>query len=85
MLRCILTHLFITSQAWCKANNKYAGTTALGAFVSATRLTIFSIGDSMAVLSTAGKATVVNDLHKPDRIDEQMRITRANGWVLEEK
>jgi serine/threonine protein phosphatase PrpC len=58
----------------------------LGAFITGgNRLTVFSIGDSMAVLSSQGKAIVISDAHKPDRLDEQQRIKRANGWITEEK
>ncbi len=46
---------------------------------------MFCIGDSMAVMSSAGKAIVMSDSHKPDRLDEQSRIKRANGWITEEK
>jgi serine/threonine protein phosphatase PrpC len=72
-------------QSWCKASNKFSGTTALGAFIIGSRLTVYCIGDSMAVLCSQGKAVVMSDAHKPDRLDEQMRIKRANGWITEER
>lgn len=41
---------------WCKENRKYSGTTALGAFIYNSSLIVFNIGDSMAVMASAGKA-----------------------------
>jgi hypothetical protein len=34
----------------------YAGTTALGAFIIGSQLTVYNVGDSMAVLCTNGEA-----------------------------
>ena len=44
---------------WCKTNRKYCGTTALGAFVLNSTLVVFNIGDSMAVMSSGGKAVSI--------------------------
>ena len=40
----------------CDAKRIYCGTTALGAFVIGSQLTVFSIGDCQAVLSSRGLA-----------------------------
>jgi serine/threonine protein phosphatase PrpC len=45
---------------WCKENRKYSGTTALGAFIYNSALIVFNIGDSMAVMSSGGKAVSNN-------------------------
>ncbi len=48
--------LFLFSQTECDGKKLYCGTTALGAFVLGSQLTVFSIGDCQAVLCTNGKA-----------------------------
>eukprot|EP00599_Poterioochromonas_sp_BG-1_P005644 CAMPEP_0173144310 /NCGR_PEP_ID=MMETSP1105-20130129/7153_1 /TAXON_ID=2985 /ORGANISM="Ochromonas sp., Strain BG-1" /LENGTH=712 /DNA_ID=CAMNT_0014057959 /DNA_START=152 /DNA_END=2291 /DNA_ORIENTATION=+ len=69
----------------CQRRKMYAGTTALGAFIIGSQLTVYNVGDSMAVLCTNGEAVEMSDSHKPNRKDESDRILRANGWITEEK
>lgn len=51
-----------------------AGSTAIMAFIEGSTLTIANIGDSRAVLCSAGVAINLSSDHKPDRIDEFERI-----------
>lgn len=69
----------------CRKNNCYPGTTALGAFIRNTKLTVFNIGDCQAVICTDGIAIDMNITHKPGRADETERIINAGGWITEEK
>ena len=72
--------------AHCKEVKDYSGTTAIGAFIRDTELTVFGIGDSQAVIGRKGdEAFSMNTPHKPGRPDESDRITQAGGWVTEEK
>ncbi len=43
------------------------------------------MGDCQAVLFSRGEAVEMSDSHKANRPDEAARISRANGWVSEEK
>jgi hypothetical protein len=69
----------------CVRLRKGSGTTALGAILQGSRLTVFNIGDSMAVLCSSGMAVEMSNSHKPGRPDEAERINNANGWITEEK
>lgn len=69
----------------CTRRRMYCGTTALGAFLIGSKLVAFNIGDSMAILCTAGVANEMNSSHKPGRQDEAERIANANGWITEER
>ncbi len=64
---------------------KGSGTTALGAVLLGSKLVVFNIGDSMAVLCSGGMAIEMSNSHKPGRADEVERINKANGWITEEK
>ena len=57
-------------QEICARLRKGSGTTALGAVLHGTRLTVFNIGDSMAVLCSGGVAVEMSNSHKPGRPDE---------------
>lgn len=52
---------------------------------SNTRMTVFNIGDSRAVLCRNGVAISMSEAHSPSRPDEQSRIEAAKGWITEEK
>lgn len=69
----------------CKDTRKYAGTTATGAFIVGSKLTVFNIGDCQAVLSSNGSPRILLQPHKPNREDERSRIGAAGGWITEEK
>jgi serine/threonine protein phosphatase PrpC len=69
----------------CVRLRKGSGTTALGAILQGSRLTVFNIGDSMAVLCSSGMSVEMSNSHKPGRPDEAERISKANGWITEEK
>jgi len=58
---------------------------SLGVFLIGSRIVSFNIGDSMAILCTAGVANEMTSAHKPGRQDEADRISRANGWISEER
>lgn len=72
------------------AKNKHirAGSTALVAFLHGlglpyhTKLCVANTGDCRAVLSRGGTALPLSDDHKPDRKDEERRIKKAGGVVL---
>lgn len=68
-----------------KRHNKFCGTTAVGAIVVGSELTVFNIGDSQAILCSNGQPIEMTDSHKPNRPDEAERIKLANGWITEEK
>ena len=80
---CCLTDLDVLN--YCKAERLRCGTTALGAFIIRSRLVVFNIGDCQAVLCSKGLPVEMSNSHKANRPDEAARITRANGWVSEEK
>jgi serine/threonine protein phosphatase PrpC len=69
----------------CRDKRIYCGTTALGAFVRANQLTVFNIGDCQAVLCSSGAAVPMSQAHQPGRPDERERITKAGGWITEER
>jgi serine/threonine protein phosphatase PrpC len=69
----------------CKETKINCGTTALGAFIRGSSLLVFNIGDCHAVISSGGKPRNLSEAHKPNRTDERERITRAGGWVTEER
>lgn len=69
----------------CREKKQYCGTTALGAWMRGSVLTVFNIGDCQAVLSSNGAATLMSIAHQPGRPDESERITKAGGWITEEK
>jgi serine/threonine protein phosphatase PrpC len=70
----------------CQEKRWYCGTTAIGAFVRDTTLTVFNIGDCHAVLGLlGGGAEDMSRAHKPGRPDEAERIAAAKGWITEEK
>lgn len=71
--------------ALCKEKRLYCGTTALGAFIVNSKMTVFNIGDCHAVISSNGLAVDMSIAHKPGRPDESQRIIAANGWITEEK
>ena len=71
--------------AMCKEKRMYCGTTALGALVRGNQLTVFNIGDCRAVLCSSGTAVAMSTAHAPGRPDESDRITKAGGWITEEK
>ena len=71
--------------ATCRDSRQYSGTTALGAFIIDMRLCVFSIGDCQAFLCRGGRAREMSVCHKPGRPDEVERISRAKGWITEEK
>lgn len=72
---------------YCRSNNIYSGTTAVGALVTQNgrKLTVFNIGDSEAILCRAGQAINLTTKHSPNREDESNRIKAAQGWITEEK
>ena len=71
--------------AICRDKRIYCGTTALGALMRANQLTVFNIGDCQAVLCSSGAAVPMSQAHQPGRPDERERITKAGGWITEER
>jgi len=69
----------------CREKKIYCGTTALGAVLRGSALTVFNIGDCQAVLCSGGAAVQMSSPHQPGRPDEAERITKAGGWITEEK
>lgn len=69
----------------CREKKMYCGTTALGAVLRGSALTVFNIGDCQAVLCSGGAAVQMSSPHQPGRPDEAERITKAGGWITEEK
>ena len=70
----------------CKAKRIYCGTTCLGIVLQQSALTVFNIGDCLAVMGLRdGTAKALSTPHKPGRTDEEMRIKAAKGWITEEK
>jgi len=69
----------------CRDKRMYCGTTALGAFVRGNQLTVFNIGDCRAVLCSHGSSVAMSTAHQPGRADEAERITKAGGWITEER
>jgi serine/threonine protein phosphatase PrpC len=63
----------------------HCGSTALGAFIRKGRLTVFSVGDCRAVLCRSNEPVEMNDPHRPLKLEETLRIERANGWVTTER
>jgi len=59
------------------------GSTAVVALASEARLCVANTGDSRAVLYRGGKAIPLSNDHKPDDPQEQERIERAGGHVLQ--
>mmetsp|Transcript_20330 Transcript_20330/g.68928 ORF Transcript_20330/g.68928 Transcript_20330/m.68928 type:complete len:395 (+) Transcript_20330:58-1242(+) len=58
------------------------GSTAVCVCVEATQITSCWLGDSRAVLSSAGKVIALSDDHKPSCEAERERISRADGQVV---
>lgn len=59
-----------------------AGSTATLAFIAGTRIWIANVGDSNVVVSVAGIAQTLGQVHKPTREDELRRIRDAGGFVI---
>jgi protein phosphatase 1L len=68
-----------------KDSEKSPGSTATGAFLVGSRLTVFNIGDCQAVMRREQLTHLVLAPHKPNREDETARILEANGWITEER
>ena len=55
----------------------------MSVLLTGTTLTVHHVGDSRAVLSSAGKAVHLTCDHVPDSESEQTRIVAAGGSVVE--
>ena len=61
------------------------GSTALAAWMCDGKLHCLNLGDSRMVVSVAGTAVAVTSDHKPFVAAERKRITRAGGFVRDER
>jgi serine/threonine protein phosphatase PrpC len=61
-----------------------SGSTAVIAVYDGRRhlFTVAGVGDSMCVISRAGKAVIINRMHRLDNEDERERVKRAGGTVI---
>ncbi|PIA61984.1 hypothetical protein AQUCO_00200167v1 [Aquilegia coerulea] len=59
-----------------------AGSTAVVSIVTSEKIITANCGDSRAVLCRGGKAIPLSSDHKPDRLDERLRIEAAGGHVI---
>jgi protein phosphatase len=58
-----------------------SGSTAVAVFVSPTRVTCASVGDSRALLCRGGRTIALSEDHKPENAGERERILAAGGHV----
>lgn len=72
---CLLTNQDLTSLA------EQQGSTAIMALLKNDQIYVGNVGDSRAVLCTAGVAKALSQDHKPDRPDERQRIEALGGFV----
>ncbi|KAL1499063.1 hypothetical protein AB1Y20_013578 [Prymnesium parvum] len=68
-------------EAFLHATPHSSGTTAVAALVSESHVVVANTGDSRAYLHRDGAVLRLSLDHKPDRVDEEARISRAGGWV----
>ena len=66
-----------------KAENNYAGCTAVVALLQGSRLFVANAGDSRCVLARRGVAIEMSTDHKPDNPEELARIKAAGSYVAE--
>ncbi|KAF9914598.1 Protein phosphatase 2C 2 [Lobosporangium transversale] len=65
-----------------EARSKPSGCTAITAMINNENiLYVGNLGDSRAILSCDGKFISLSHEHKPDNIDESIRINNAGGYV----
>jgi protein phosphatase 1L len=58
------------------------GTTAIAVLIHRRTLYVSNVGDSRAVLCSAGRAIAMSSDHKPAREDEKKRIERLGGRII---
>ena len=68
-------------EAFLNGTTHNSGSTAVAALVTETHVLVANTGDSRGYLQRGGQVLRMSLDHKPDRVDEEARITRAGGWV----
>eukprot|EP00605_Chrysophyceae_sp_TOSAG23-4_P002895 GSChrysophyteH1.ASY1.ANO1.3190.1 assembled CDS len=62
-----------------------SGTTCVTAIVTDSHIVVANVGDSRAVLGTAGRCVSLSEDHKPTTPDERARIENAGCFVLDDR
>lgn len=66
-----------------QSHEQMEGSTAVCVLLDKDRIVCANCGDSRAVLATNGGIVALSDDHKPEREDEEERIVKAGGRVVE--
>lgn len=81
-----LHHAFrVTNTAFCRDHDDESGSTAVVAMLRGNQLYVANAGDSRATICRKGEGVAVTKDHKPDDPEEEKRVIKAGGKVMEDR